>query len=55
MEEEYQSIMQNNVWHVVPKPKEKYVVSSKWIYKMKHTTDCNIEKYKERFLAQGFS
>jgi hypothetical protein len=29
MEEEYQSIMQNGVWDLVPRQKEKYVVSSK--------------------------
>jgi hypothetical protein len=40
---------------VVPGPKEKSVVSSKWIYKMKHVVDCNIEKYKARFVAQCFS
>ena len=32
MTEEYQSIMKNNVWEIVPKPKGKSVVSSKWIY-----------------------
>jgi hypothetical protein len=55
MAEEYQSIMQNDVWDVVPRPKEKYVVSSKWVYKTKHTTDGSIEKYKARFVARGFS
>jgi hypothetical protein len=55
MAEEYQSIMQSDVWDVVPRPKEKFVVSSKWIYKMKHATDGNIEKYKARFVARGFS
>ena len=29
--EEYQSIMKNDVWDIVPKPKSKSVVSSKWI------------------------
>jgi hypothetical protein len=47
--------MQNDVWDVVPRPKEKYVVSSKWIYKTKHIADGNIEKYKARFVARGFS
>jgi hypothetical protein len=55
MTEEYQSIMQNDVWDVVPRPKEKYVVSSKWIYKTKHATDGSIEKYKAIFVARGFS
>ena len=31
------------------------MVSSKWIYKIKHAADGSIEKYKERFMARGFS
>ena len=52
---EYISTMKNDVWEVVPKPKGKRVVSSKWIYKIKHTTNGSIEKYKERFVARRFS
>jgi hypothetical protein len=55
MIEEYQSIVKNDVWDVVPRPKEKIVVISKWIYKMKHSTYGSIEKYKARFVAHGFS
>ena len=55
MTEEYQSIMKNDVWEVVPKLEGKSVVSSKWIYKIKHTTDGSIEKYKARFVACRFS
>ena len=36
MIEEYQSILKNDVWEVVPIPKDKSVVSSKWIFKTKH-------------------
>jgi hypothetical protein len=43
------------VWEAVPNPKNKDVVSSKWIYKIKHATDESIEKYKARFVACGFS
>jgi hypothetical protein len=39
----------------VPRPEGKSVVTSKWIYKIKHVADGSIEKYKERFVAQGFS
>jgi hypothetical protein len=38
MMEEYQSIMKNDVWDVVPRPKGKFVVTSKCIYKIKHAT-----------------
>ena len=55
MIEEYQSIMKNDVWDVVPRPKGKSVVTSKWIYKIKHVVDGSIEKYKARFVARGFS
>jgi hypothetical protein len=55
MMEEYQSIMKNDVWDIVLRPKGKSVVTSKWIYKIKHTADGSIEKYKARFVARGFS
>ena len=53
MIEEYQLNMKNDVWDVVPKPKGKFVVTSKWIYKIKHAANGSIEKYKTRFVACG--
>jgi hypothetical protein len=53
MTEEYYSIIKNDVWEIVPRPKSKDVVSSKWIYKIKHV-DGSIEKYKARFVSRGF-
>ena len=47
--------MKNGVWEIVPRPNENSVVSSKWIFKTKHSTDGSIEKYKARFVARGFS
>ena len=47
--------MKNNVWDVVPRPEGKSVVTSKWIYKIKHATDGSIEKYKAIFLLQVFN
>ena len=47
--------MKNDVWDIVPKPENKSVVSSKWIYKIKHVVDGSIEKYKARFVARGLS
>lgn len=55
MTKEYQSIMKSNVWEIVPRPKGKFVVSSEWIFKIKHAADGSIEKYKARFVARGFS
>ena len=55
MVEEYESIMRNDVWEVVPRPEGKLVVTSRWIYKVKYAADGNIEKHKARFVARGFS
>jgi hypothetical protein len=55
MLEDYRSILKNNVWDIVPRPKDKSMVSSKWIYKIKHAVDGSVEKFKARFLAKGFS
>jgi len=55
MVEEYASIIKNNVWEVVPRPEGKSVVTSKWLYKIKHAVDGNIEKFKARFVAREFS
>jgi hypothetical protein len=54
MTKEHQSIMKNDVWEIVPRPKEKSVVTSKWVYKIKHATDESMDKYKARFVARGF-
>ena len=43
------------VWDIVPKLERKSVVSSKWIFKIKHAADGSIEKYKARFVDRGFS
>ena len=55
MLDEYKSIMRNDVWDIVPRPKIKSIVSSKWLYKIKHAADGSVEKYKARFVARGFS
>ena len=55
MAEEYESIMKNDVWDIVSRPKWKLVVTSKWLFKIKHGSDGRIDKYKASFLAHGFS
>ena len=53
--EEYQSSINKRFLDIVPKPESKSVVSSMWIYKIKHVVDGSIEKYKEIFVAKIFS
>ena len=45
MIEEYNSIMKNDVWEVIPRSTGKSVVTSRWLYKIKHAGDGSVEKY----------
>ena len=55
MVEEYDSIVKNSAWQIVPRPVEKSVVGSRWIYKVNQVVDGSVEKYKAKFMARGFS
>eukprot|EP00253_Pinus_taeda_P027677 PITA_27677 len=47
--------MKNGVWEIFPRPSDNSVVTSKWIYKIKHVVDGSIDKYKAIFVARVFS
>jgi len=47
--------MKNDVWETVPRSEGKSLVTSKWIYNIKHVAYGSIDKYKARFVARGFS
>ena len=55
MVEDYDSIVKNNAWEIVPRSVDKLVVGSRWIYKVKQVADGSVEKYQARFVARGFS
>lgn len=55
MQEQYDSIMKNDVWEIFLRLSDKYTITSKWIYKINHTAYGSINKYKARFVARGFS
>jgi len=44
MAKEYESIMKNDIWDVVLRPKGKSSVTPKWLFKIKHGVDGSIEK-----------
>ena len=55
MMEEYDSIVRNNAWEIVPRSVGKSMVGSRWIYKVKKAIDGSVKKYKARFVSRGFS
>ena len=55
MDSEYDSLMKNKTWTLVPRPPNANVVGNRWIFKIKRRGDGSIDRYKARFVAQGFT
>jgi hypothetical protein len=55
MDEEIDSIERNNTWDLVDLPEGKNSIGFKWVYKTKMNAEGEVEKYKARLVAQGFS
>ncbi len=55
MQEEYDSLVVNNTWSLLPLPKSRKPISCKWVFKIKHEVDGEIEHYKARLVARGFT
>ena len=55
MNEEIDSLSENETWETVPEPKGANVVSCKWVFKTKQNADGTTDRYKARLVARGFS
>ncbi len=55
MQEEYDSLVVNHTWSLVPLPKGKKPISCKWVFKIKHGVHGEVECYKGRLVARGFT
>ncbi len=55
MQEDYDSLVVNNTWTLVPLPKGRKPISCKWVFKIKHGVDGEVERYKDRLVARGFT
>jgi hypothetical protein len=54
MDSEYQALLHNRMWHLVPRPKGKNIIRCKWVYKVKRKADGTIDQYKAHLIAKGF-
>ncbi len=55
MREEYDSLMTKNTWTLVPLPAGRKPVSCKWVFKIKQGANGEVERYKARLVARGFT
>ena len=52
MDSEYNYLLKQNTWSLVPLPSDKNVVHCKWVYKIKRGSDGSIARYKARLVAK---
>jgi hypothetical protein len=55
MQEEFDFLVVNNTWSLVPLPKGRKPISCKWVFKIKHGVDGEVKRYKARLVARGFT
>jgi hypothetical protein len=54
MDIEYNALLKNNTWHLVPPKKRSNIINCKWLFKVKLKADDTFDKYKARLVAKGF-
>ena len=52
---EYQSLMENSTWELVKLPPGRKAVGCKWVFRVKYDGAGQVERYKGRLVARGFS
>ena len=55
MRAEIDNHTQRRTWELVPLPKGRKAIGSRWTYSIKFNSDGSITRYKARLVAQGFS
>jgi hypothetical protein len=55
MNEELDQIVKNNTWELVPRPEDKNVIGSKWVFKNKMNEKGQVVRNKSRLVCKGYA
>ena len=55
MEEEIEQIKKNKTWTLVPRPANKNVIGTKWVFKNKLDENSKVTRNKERLVCKGYT
>lgn len=51
---EFDALLRNGTWDLVPPDFSQNVVGCKWVYRIKRKPDGTVDKFKARLVAKGF-
>ena len=54
MSAEFDALIRNGTWELVPSHPTQNVVGCKWIFRTKYLSDGSVDRYKARLVAKGF-
>jgi hypothetical protein len=54
MNDEYQALMDNKIWQLVPPSSTRNIIDCKWVFCIKKNVDGTIDRYKARLVAKVF-
>jgi len=54
MSEEYNALIQNGTWELVPPSPSQNIIGCKWVFKRKLKSDSSLDRYKARLVAKGY-
>ena len=52
---EYASLLENQTWDLVELPEGRRAIGCKWVLKLKYNSQGNVDRFKGRLVAQGYS
>ena len=55
MQEELNQFERNKVWKLVPKPKDRTIVDTRWVFRNKMDENGVVTRKKARLVAKGYS
>jgi histone deacetylase 1/2 len=54
MDVEYNALVKNNTWRLVPPKRGSNIIDCRWVFKVKLKADGTLDKYKARLVAKGY-
>lgn len=54
MKNEYDALIKNDIWELVPRPPYQKVIGYLWVHKTKTLANGDLDKRKSRLVAQGY-